>query len=305
MPAPPSGAQFEIAAGSGRATIVEVGGGIRSYEDGGRAVLEPYGLADICDGGHGAVLVPWPNRLAEGRYSFQGVEHRLALTEPARGNAIHGLGRWRAWRALEQEPDRVLMGLRLHPQPGYPFDLEVAVEYRMGEDGLTVTTTALNRGGPTCPYGAGQHPYLSPGAGTIDDCSLELPAATLITTDPDSGLPSGREGLEGRPLDFRSPRRLAELQIDSPFADLDRGADGRARARLLCADGASVELWVDDGYSFLELFTGDTLSPSRRRRGLAVEPMSCPPNAFQSGEGLVRLGAGDSHTARWGVALRR
>jgi len=302
---PPSGEQFEIAAGSQRATIVEVGGGIRVYEDGERAVLEPFELGEICDGGHGAVLVPWPNRLAEGRYSFDGIERRLALTEPARGNAIHGLGRWRNWRALEREPDRVLMGLRLHPEPGYPFDLEVTVDYRLGEDGLSVTTTARNLGAGACPYGTGQHPYLSPGAGTIDGCSLELGAATLITTDPASGLPSGREALEGGPLDFRAPRPLAGLQLDSPFADLERDADGRARARLLCPDGATVELWVEQAYPFIELFTGDTLSPGRRRRGLAVEPMSCPPNAFQSLEGLVRLGAGDSHTAAWGVALRR
>jgi len=305
MAAPPSGEQFEIAAGAQRATIVEVGGGIREYRDGEREVLEPYALRAICDGGHGAVLVPWPNRLGEGRYSFDGTEQRLALTEPARGNAIHGLARWRAWRALEHEPGRVLMGLRLHPEPGYPFDVRVGVEYRLDEDGLAVTTTATNLGAGDCPYGTGQHPYLSPGPGTLDDCTLELPAATLITTDPGSGLPTGREPVDGGPLDFRSPRPLAGLQVDSPFTDLDRGEDGRARARLRCPDGAAVELWVDEAYTVLELFTGDTLGPDRRRRGLALEPMSCPPDAFRSGEGLVRLGPGASHTARWGVALRR
>jgi aldose 1-epimerase len=301
----PSGEQFEIAAGGLRATIVEVGGGIREFNDRERAVLEPYQRSEICDGAHGAVLVPWPNRIADGRYSFDEAEQRLALSEPARGNAIHGLARWRPWRALEQEVDRVLLAVRLHPEPGYPFDLEVSVEYRLAEDGLTVTTSARNLGDGACPYGTGQHPYLSAGGGLLDDCSLQLPAEVLITTEAQRQLPTGRELLAGGPLDFHEPRRLGPVEIDSPLTGLRRDPDGRARARLTGSDGATVELWVDEAYGYLELFTGDTLSPARRRRGLAVEPMSCPPNAFQSGEGLVRLEPGASHTAVWGAALHR
>ncbi len=305
MPAPPSGEQVELTAGRQRATIVEVGGGIRQFSDGGRDVLEPYPVEAICDGAHGTVLVPWPNRIADGRYSFDGAERRLALSEPARGNAIHGLARWRPWRAIEHEGDRVLMAIRLHPEPGYPHDLEVTVEYRLGADGLTVTTRARNLGASACPYGTGQHPYLSPGAGAIDDCTLELPARTLITTDPERGLPTGRLPVSGGALDFTSPRPLAGAVIDSPLTDLSRGRDGRARTRLSGADGATVELWVDEAYGYLELFTGDTLAPGRRRRGLAVEPMTCPPDAFRSGEALVRLQPGASHAASWGVALHR
>ncbi len=305
MPQPPSGQQYELLDGRRRATIVEVGGGVREFSDGGRDVLEPYPIGEICDGAHGTVLVPWPNRIAGGAYSFDGTQRRLPLSEPARANAIHGLARWRPWRALEQEAARVLMAIRLHPEPGYPHDLEVTVEYRLAEDGLTVVTRAQNLGAGACPYGCGQHPYLSPGDGTIDDCTLELPAATLITTDPERGLPTGREALAGSALDFSVPRPLAGAVIDSPLTDLSRGADGRARARLQGPDGASVELWVDEAYGYLELFTGDTLAPARRRRGLALEPMSCPPDAFRSGEGLIRLEPGASHTAAWGVGLRR
>ncbi len=304
MTLPPSGAQFELASGSQRATIVEVGGGIREYFDGERPVLEPYDIGDLCDGAHGAVLAPWPNRLADGRYSFDGVERQLALTEPGTGNAIHGLLRWRPWRAVELQTERVLVAARIHPEPGYPFDLEVSVEYRLGTEGLTVKSTARNLGDVPCPYGTGQHPYLSPGEGTIDDCLLELPAGTLITTD-ERQLPNGREPLGGGELDFLTPRRLGSIAIDAPFTDLRRDADGRARARLRAPDGATVELWVDEAYTYLEVYTGDTLAPPRRRRGLALEPMSCPPNAFQSGESLVRLEPGASHTAQWGVALSR
>jgi aldose 1-epimerase len=303
--APPSGEQFEIRHGDQRATIVEVGGGIREFFAGERAVLEPFPPEAICDGGHGAVLLPWPNRIGDGRYSFDGAERQLALTEPGRRNAIHGLLRWVPWRALEHEPGRVLMGARLHPHPGYPFELEVSVEYRLGDDGLTVTTTTRNLGESACPYGTGQHPYLSPGEGTIDECVLEFGAATVITTDAERGLPTGRESLDGGELDFRRPRRLGAAVIDCPFTDLERGEDGMARARLTGTDGLTVELWVDSSHPVVELFTGDTLAPGRRRTGLAVEPMTCPPDAFRSGESLTRLEPGETFTSSWGAGLLR
>jgi aldose 1-epimerase len=303
MAAPPSGEQFEIFFKGMRATIVEVGGGVRAFSDGAREVLEPYEQDSVCDGAHGAVLIPWPNRIGGGRYSFDGSEQRLALSEPAKGNAIHGLLRWTAWSARERERERVLMGARLHPQPGYPFDLDVTVEYTLGAGGLRVSTRARNLGARACPYGAGQHPYLSPGVGRIDDCKLELPARTLIATDPERRLPSERETLAGGPLDFRAPRALGAVAIDSPFTDLDRDEDGLAWARLTAPDSSRVELWVDEGYPVLEVFTGDTLAADRRRTGLAVEPMTCPPNAFQSADMLIRLEPGESHLASWGARL--
>ena len=121
----PSGEQFEIAHGEQRATIVEVGGGIREYEVGGRAVLDPYPLTATCDGAHGAPLIPWPNRLADGRYSFDGADHQVALTEPTKHNAIHGFLRWRSWRATGAEPGGCVMATTIHPLEGYPFALEV------------------------------------------------------------------------------------------------------------------------------------------------------------------------------------
>jgi aldose 1-epimerase len=300
----PSGEQFEIASGGQRAVIVEVGGGVREYAVDNRPVLEPYGLDEICDGAHGAPLIPWPNRLADGRYRFDGVEHQLSLSEPSTHNAIHGLLRWRPWRASEPEPNRVVMSTRLYPQPGYPFALDVSIAYELSDDGLAVTTTAANAGERACPYGAGQHPYISPGEGLIDDCMLELPARTRVLTDDRRQLPSGREPVQGGAFDFSSPRRLGDIRIDSAFTDLMRDAAGCAVTRLVRQDGSCVELWADEHHQFLELYTGDTLAPPRRRRGLAVEPMTCAPNAFQSGEGLVGLEPGQSFSARWGVRLR-
>ncbi len=300
---PPSGEQFEIAHGEQRAIIVEVGGGVRSYEVAGRAVLDPYPREAICDGAHGAPLIPWPNRLADGCYEFDGERLQVAVSEPERGNAIHGLLRWRSWQALERSADGVLMGTRLQPTPGYPFTLDVRIHYRLQADGLRVITTATNRSARACPYGAGQHPYLSPGTGTIDACTLELPAAVRVLTDEERKLPCGYEPVEGTPFDFRAAREIGTLEIDFAFTQLLRDDAGAATVRLGCADGACAELWVDDAYELIEVFTGDALAPERRRRGLGVEPMTCEPNAFQSGRGLVRLQPGESHTSTWGARL--
>jgi aldose 1-epimerase len=300
----PSGEQFEIVHGSQHATIVEVGAGVREYAVAGREVLQPYAIDEMCDGAHGAPLIPWPNRLADGRYRFDDVDHQLALSEPTKQNAIHGLLRWRPWQANERESHRVVMSTRLYPQPGYPFALDVSIAYELGEQGLTVATTATNIGERPCPYGAGQHPYISPGEGLIDDCVLELPAQTRVLTDDERQLPSGREPVQSSSFDFSSPRRLGDIQIDSAFTDLVRDAAGRAVTKISRQDGSRVELWVDEHYQFIELYSGDTLAPSRQRRGLAVEPMTCAPNAFQSGDGLVRLEPGESLTACWGVCLR-
>jgi aldose 1-epimerase len=299
----PSGEQFEISHGRQRATVVEVGAGVREYLVGARAVLDPYPLHELCDGARGAPLIPWPNRLEDGRYSFDGADHQVSLSEPERRNAIHGLMRWRPWTALEHGPSHVVMGARLHPLSGYPFMLDLRIVYELSDAGLTVTTSATNVGTSPCPYGAGQHPYLSPGTGLIDGCGLQVPAATRIRTDRERQLPCGREAVEGGDYDFRRLRPIGGLRLDNPFTDLERDADGNATVLLSMPDGARVELWMDERYAFVEIYTGDTLAPDRRRRGLAVEPMTCAPNAFRSGEGLARLAPGESLSSRWGLRL--
>ncbi len=303
MATPPSGEQFEIRHGDQRATIVEVGGSVREYVVGDRPVLDPYSLDAICDGEHGTPLIPWPNRLADGTYRFDDTDYAVPLTEPEKRNAIHGFLTWRSWQPVEHGTTRVVMGTRLRPLTGYPFTLDLEVAYELGEGGLVVSTSATNIGDQTCPYGSGQHPYLSPGTGRIDHCILELGAATRILTDNERQLPTGTTAVEGTVFDFRAGKRLGDEKLDTPFTDLERDQDGRAWARLTAPDGSCSELWVDEHYPIIEIYTGDTLSPPRRRLGLGTEPMTCPPNAFQTGNGLTRLEPGHSMTTTWGVRL--
>jgi aldose 1-epimerase len=304
MSIPPSGQQYEIRYGEQVAMVVEVGGGVREYRVADRAVLDPYPWEAMCDGAHGTVLVPWPNRLGDGRYRFDGVDYQVAITEPEKSNAIHGLLRWCNWQPVSQGSNQVTMGIRLYPQPGYPFVLDVMVDYLLDDEGLTVTTTATNQGEQACPYGCGHHPYLSPGSGLIDQAVLNFTAGTRIVTDPDCQLPTGTEPVAGSCFDFSAGRLLGDQRIDFAFTDLARDDAGRAWVRLDGPDGRRAELWVDNSYPLVELYTGDTLSPHRRRQGLGVEPMTCPPNAFQSGDGVHRIEPGHTVTTRWGARLR-
>jgi aldose 1-epimerase len=172
---------------------------------------------------------------------------------------------------------------------GYPSLLDVEVDYTLDGDGLTVTTTATNAGVRPCPYGAGQHPYLSPEVGLIDQCTLQPEAGARIVTDDERQLPIGAEAVYRASYDFREPRLLGATTVDFTFTDVVGDTEGRAWARLRGTDGRQAELWVDEHYPIIEFYTGDSLVPERRRKGLGTEPMTCPPNAFASGDRLIRL----------------
>jgi len=300
----PSGKQIEIAVGDQRAVVVEVGGGLRSYSAGGQELVDGYGANEMSASGRGQALIPWPNRLQDGSYEFDGRRHQLPLNEPERRNAIHGLVRWAAWIVSAREPHRVVMEYVLHPQPGYPFALRLGIEYAFLDGGLRVQTTATNIGKDPSPYGCGAHPYLTLGTATVDRLILHAPARTVLRSDG-RGLPIGREAVEDTEYDFRQPRPIGSTMLDHAFTDLERDADGLARVALRDPDhGTEVSLWVDESYPYLMLFTGDLL-PDVRRRSLAVEPMTCPPNAFRTGDALIRLEAGSSFTSTWGIAPAR
>jgi aldose 1-epimerase len=187
----------------------------------------------------------------------------------------------------------------IHPQPGYPFTLALDVEYSLGHAGLSVRTTARNLGAEACPYGCGQHPYLTVGTATVDTNELQAPGAEMLVSD-ERGLPTGSQPVEGTAFDFRAGRTIGVAKLDNAFTELERGGDGRARVVLRDPGGRTITLWMDESYRYLMLFTGDT-RPDVNRRSLAVEPMSCPPNAFRTGESVLRLEPGQSVTTAWGV----
>jgi aldose 1-epimerase len=302
-PLPPSGEQVEITYGDQRAVVVEVGGGLRSYTAGDREVIDGYGLDEMSSAGRGQVLSPWPNRLKDGRYEFGGRHHQLPPDESGRQNAIHGLVRWQAWTVGELEPHRVVMEHVLHPRPGYPFTVAMRMQYQLSDAGLLVRSTATNVGADDCPYGTGAHPYLTVGTTTVDTAVLRVPARTVLQAD-ERGIPVGAGPVDGTDYDFRQPRPIGATVLDHAYTDLERGQDGLVRVELTDPEhGTAVALWADASYEYLMVFSGNPL-PDVARRSLAVEPMTCPPNAFGSGEGVIVLEPGASVTGTWGVSPR-
>jgi aldose 1-epimerase len=301
---PPSGDQFEISGGGYRAVVTESGGALRLLEYAGRPLLDGFAEDEMSSGGRGQVLMPWPNRIRDGAYSFGGADHQLALTEPKRHNASHGLARWAAWSMEEHTANSVSLVYRLMAQTGYPWTVDLHVLYDLSADGLTVTQTATNLSDRPAPYASGAHPYLSAGDGPVDGWELTLPASTRLLSD-ERQLPVGEEDVAGTAYDFRIARPVGDLRLDDAFGGLERDADGVATA-LVChpATGRGAALWVDRHHHWLMAFSADD-GWDPPRQALAVEPMTAPPDAFRSGRDLLTLNpageAGDEVSVSWGI----
>jgi aldose 1-epimerase len=287
--------------GAQRAVIVEVGGGIRRYVVGDIEVLDGYAEDTRCSAGRGQPLLPWPNRLQDGSYDFDGVHEQAPLTEPDKRNAIHGLTRWAPWTLLDAGTQHATMGFVLRPQPGWAWTLELSITYRLGPGGLRVTLRAVNRSDRPCPWGAGFHPYLVAPSGRVDDLVLTLPAATRYLAD-ERGIPVGRADVAGTAVDFRTPRPIGDQVIDVAFTDLAVGAGGAAIVSVADpGSGRQVDVHLETGWDHVMVFTGDTVG-ARARQGLAVEPMTGPANLLRSGDGLVVLGPDQPWEASWSLA---
>jgi aldose 1-epimerase len=295
----PAGTTLALVAGDYRAEVVTLGAGLRSLTRDGQDLVAGYPAGTICPDYRGWVLMPWPNRIDGGRYEFAGNPHQLPINEVENRNALHGLVGWSTWIVVEHADDRVLLRFELPPQPGYPFALDVEADYRLSAAGLEVTLRATNAGGSPAPYGVGIHPYLTVGR-RLDECVLKLPASERCPTT-ERGLPGPPEPVAGTPYDFREARTIGTTVFDDPFSGI-AFTSGRAEVRLLDpATGRGVVLGFDDAWPWLQVFSGDSHG-DLARTSLAVEPMSCPPDAFRTGTDLVVLEPGETHRATYTIA---
>jgi aldose 1-epimerase len=286
-----------VASGEARLAVDLRGGGLRALTVGGWHVLDGYPAGTVPHGRRGGVLLPWPNRLRDGRWRWDGADLQLEVSSPETTTAIHGLVSWQPWSVLDAEDGGVTVGTLVEPRPGYPFRLAAAIDYRLTGDGLTTTVRVRNDGEAAAPFGVGMHPYLAVGAerdGDVAQAELTLPARTVLELE--GGLPTGRS----RPFDG-DVGRIGDRALDDALTDLVRDDDGRARVRLRGPAG-ELELALDDAWRWLQVYTGDTLSPGERRRSVAVEPMTCPPNALADGTDLVVLAPGESWAGSWRLA---
>lgn len=292
-----TGQQFPIAAGEYAATVVEVGAGLRGYTFRGVDVTVPYGEDVLPPKCCGAVLVPWPNRVRNGTYTFEGVALQLPLTEPALRNAIHGLGRWARWTPVLHEPARVTLALDIVPQTGYPFEVRVEVTYTVHPDfGLSVATSAHNHGTGRAPFGAGFHPYLSTHGAPLDKVTVQIPARERLLLD-EAAVPFGIQAVAGSHYDLRRGRRLKALRLDDGFTGLSI-EQGRGQAAVR-AGKVGARVWFDETFRYVQVFTYDDLGGAGP--GVAIEPMTCAADAFNSTDGLIVLDAGGTWSATWGI----
>lgn len=303
MPAP-SGSQFVLrdSASNATAVVTEVGATLRAFDVAGRDVVVPFGVDELCPAGHGAILAPWPNRLRDGRYTFDGRSYQAPITEVDRQNALHGLVMWERWSLLDATTNQLSLGLDTVPVRGYPWQLELVAAYTLEGTTLTIEVDATNLSDTAAPYGVGFHPWLSPGPGSLDDAVLRLDAASWVATDerllPAEVLPVPEH------FDFRTERVLAATDLDDAFVDVVRDDDGLAWIRLTGTDGKTAAVWMDDSMDTFQVCSGDHIGAERyRRAGLAAEPMSCIADAFNTGERLVRLEPGETASVRWGLSL--
>src|SRR2546423_2167372 len=281
---PPTGGQDRCRWGRHAAVVGEVGGGLRTYEVAGQPVVDGYAEDELRPGGAGQVLAPWPNRLRDGRYTWAGGTHQLALSEVPNHNAIHGLVRWLSWQPVSVSDTAVTLACVLPPHPGYPWRLELTTTWSFGAVGLEVTHTATNLSDAAAPFGLGVHRYLTVPGTRVDDIVLTVPADLRLLVDARK-LPLGARPVAGTEWDYTQGRRIGSAQLDTAF-----GGDGAGAVVLASADGdRQVTVWADAQFRWWQVFTADPLDEPRRRRAVAVAPMTCPPHAYHPGPDPVPL----------------
>jgi aldose 1-epimerase len=294
---------IELASGDYAATVTPVGGALVSLRHHDRDLVLNCPGEQSQPAYCGAVLAPWPNRIADGRYTYAGVEHQLTVNEVGRGCALHGLVHGSTWRVLDEDEDHVRLTETIRSQPGYPFTVAVQADYRLAAvSGLTVTVTARNAGAGAAPYGTAIHPYLVAGPGCVDDWALDLDAAEVLDVDYARLLPKATRPVDGTAFDFRGGRRIGAAEIDHALTAVHFGADGTAAAKLTAPDGRGVQMTWGGACRWVQVHTTDLPGRPAHRRGLAFEPMTCPPDAFNSGTDLIDLQPGEFHKAWWRIA---
>ena len=312
QPHPVSGRQHLLVHGDYVATVASVGASLRELRHRGRDLVVPFGPDQLRPKFRGATLAPWPNRVADGRYELGGVEHQLPLTEPDRGNALHGLAVWLDFRAVAESKDAVTLEAVVEPQAGYPWRIAVETTYRLGDAGLTQSVRTTNLSDTTAPVGVGPHPYLVAGPFPLDTWTLRLPADQVLTVTEDRLLPVELVGVEvdsGR-FDFREARAIGEVRIDHAFTRLWRDGRGLATVSLAAPDHHGVTMTWDAACPWVQIHTADLPGAAGSpgdRLGLAVEPMTCAPDALNTGRyrfdtGLWPLGPGTTGEAAWTIS---
>ncbi|WP_436493531.1 aldose 1-epimerase family protein [Actinokineospora sp. HUAS TT18] len=285
---------YEIRYGGARAAVAGVGATLREYEVDGVPYVETFAADEPAPMSCGAILLPWPNRTANATWTYQGEPQRLPVGEPERGNAIHGLVRTLEWTAVDVAEAAITLAVEVADEPGWPFRFRTSVTYTLDHRGLVITHGVENLGERAMPFGLGTHPYPRAGRSDLEQCELTLAATSHQPLDPGLKVPSG----QATPAKIHQ-KPVRELDLDDAFGDCVLGEDGLVRHTLAGPDGGVV-VWADPVFRWVQVFT-TPLFPGAPGRVIAIEPMTCPADALNSGTDLLEVAPGASWTGSWGL----
>jgi aldose 1-epimerase len=310
---PVSGIQHTLRAGAYEAVVASVGASLRALRHGGRDLVVPFEADELRPAYRGTTLAPWPNRVVDGQYTFEGVDRQLPLTEPDRGHALHGLSPWLDFHVTDAGTDHVTLAATIEPQAGYPWRVEVTTTFVLAADGLTQTVRACNDSASPVPWGTGPHPYLVAGSAPLDEWTFQLPADEVLLVTEGRLIPTTLVAVDADDasrFDYRAARPLGAVEIDHAYAGLQRDGDGFVTATLTDAEGTGVAMTWDAACPWVQIHTADLPggpAQAGHRAGLAVEPMTCAPDAFNAASydydaGLIVLEPGAESVASWRIA---
>lgn len=272
----------------------------------GTTVVPRFPAATAATSAAGAILFPWPNRVRGARWRYGGEEQLLAVTEPESGNALHGLVAAEDFEVTEIGTSEVVLSTTVDGAEGYPFTLDLRVAYRLAGAGMEVAYSVQNRSARRAPVAIGAHPYLRLGDQDVSDLELVVSAARTLLLGPDN-LPRDQIDVAGTPYDLRQGARVGSMPGHAVYVDSDLDPPGPRRlVRRLRGRRGQIELWTDSQMQWtqvyrceLPLLGGDGVQVT----ALAVEPMTAPPDALNSGEGIRWVEPGAVWEVRWGLAV--
>jgi len=292
--------------------INPLGGGIAQYyilENGERRdIIYGYGNEENKAGSMGDILFPFPGRVKDSIYEFDGKKYLLSGTKIKDGHAKDGFAKINPWKIPPQKENEAKLLFEMteeeYEPKGFPFSLQLTLHYSLSKDGFTCRAEVLNFGSKPAPFGLGFHPYFSLGANSVNDLEIKIPAKKLVEFD-NNLFPTGKTiDLEYSSLNFGNSKKIKENIIDNCFCGLDT-ENGIAKTCLTFQD-YKVKIWQDRNFPYLQIYSGDTIPEQYRRHGLAVEPQTCTGFALNKPEmGLIILSPDEKFIGSWGVEIKR
>lgn len=288
------------------AVIGRVGAALVSWKVDSIELVEPGNLDAIGPYCEGIIMAPWPNRLEDGTWNYQGKTLEFPLNIHSQQNANHGLLIDYPYDLVSRTESSVTLGATIHARMAYPFTVYTTVKYEISESGITVTHSAENQSVAEAPYAVGGHPYFQFAGVPTADLILRSDAATVIDVN-ERQIPVGKSATIGTRFDMRGGVRVGDNFYDHGFTDLPRDSSGLAHTYLTTPDGRQIDVWQDSEFKHVVIFSPDFYwdqTPDEKRVAVAIEPQTAAANAFKTGEDLRWLKQGEIFTATWGVNLQ-